>query len=187
MTTRTLFLLALVAVPAVARPPSVTPILRMDELEVKLADLHDKLKAEEEFKNKPRVERMILRFDQGAKTFEGKKLTGEMLCNAILKDWKAIQQPMAQVAPADAAILALLPGALAKRYKAPPIPKKERYDASKVLVKLLTANHDTIRKAAIDSLFAIYDKSLLYKHDLPKAARRERQAKWRGEITKLRR
>ena len=64
-----------------------------------------------------------------------------MLCGAVLKDWKPIQKPMAEVAPADAAILALLPGALAKRYKAPPIPKKERFDASNVLVKLLTANH----------------------------------------------
>ncbi|MHC4959520.1 MAG: hypothetical protein ACYTGN_14230 [Planctomycetota bacterium] len=187
MTTRTLILLALVALPAAARPPTVTTILRMDELEVKLADLHDQLKAEEEFKNKPREERMILRFEQGAKTFEGKKLTGEMVCTAVLKDWKAVQKALAELTPAEAEILALLPGALGKRYKAPPIPKKERFAASKVLVKLLTAKQDTIRKAAIDSLFAIYDKSLLYKHDLPPAARRERQSKWSNEIKKLRR
>jgi len=185
---RTLLLLALLAAPLLARPPVVSQVLLMNDLEDKLMELHEKLRSSEAFANKVPQERMILRFQAGAKEFAGRKLNGQSLVKALLEDWKAIQKPMAQCDPEQIRVLEMLAAALEARYKVPPpIPKKERYLAAKVLVKALKSKYDIVRKTAIDGLEKVYGKTLLYRYDATPAQRNERYRKWLREIEKLRR
>lgn len=182
--------LLLLSAPLLAKPPSQSSVTRMDDLDVQLTDLLDKLQKQEAFASKPREERMILRYMAGDKEFEGRKLTGQTLAKAILEDWKAVQKPLEEVTADETRILELLASALGQRFgKAapPPIPKKPRYNASKVLLKALKSRHDTIRKAGIDALHAIYDQRLLYRYDASSGARREKIARWSREIERRKR
>lgn len=187
MTVRMILFVALLAAPALARPPETPPFMRMDELGPRLVDLAARLNKAELFEKKIRQERMILTFQEGAKRFEGKKLTDKGFVEEILVKWQAVQKAEEQCAADALRILLLLPGALKARYNIVPIPKAERYQASKILVKALKSKHDIIRKTAIQCLDAIYGRTLLYKHDAPPAHRIERYRKWLKEIDKLRR
>ena len=185
---KTLILAALLAAPVLARPPVVSQVIAMDELEGKLMELQEKLRGIEAFANKLPQERMILRFQAGAKEFEGRRMTGQSLVKAILEDWKAVQQPMERCSPEQIRILEMLPTALETRYNVPPpIPRKERHLAGKTLAKALKSKHDIVRKTAIDSLEKIYGKTLLYRYDATPAQRNERYRKWLREIEKKRR
>jgi hypothetical protein len=84
-------------------------------------------------------------------------------------------------------VLLKLPHALKERYaKVVPIPKSARHKASVPLVKALTHKNFYVREAAIESLKAIYGRTLLYKPDATAGARKTKQAKWRKEIENLR-
>jgi len=186
---RTLLLAAVLlglAAPALARPPQSPPFMRMDDLGPRLADLYQQLRQAELFAQKTRQERMILRFQQGAAEFEHKKLTDRAFVEEILVKWQAVQKPEERCEADHLRILALLSGALRARYNVVPIPKSERYQASKVLVKGLKSKYDIIRKTAIQCLDAIYGRTLLYRHDASPGQRNERYRKWVKEIDRLR-
>lgn len=185
MMTRWLLLL-LLAAPAWARPPAQA-FMRMDELEYELAGLHDRLRKQELFAGKLRRERMIIRFGEGAESFEGKRLTDKGFVEEILVRWSEVQRNEADCNTEHVRILGLLPAALERRYNVVPIPKKARYDASKVLVKMLRSKHDILRKTAIDCLKGIYGTSLMYRPDATVGQRNERYRKWLKEIDKRRR
>ncbi|MHC4492244.1 MAG: hypothetical protein ACYTDU_11525, partial [Planctomycetota bacterium] len=61
---------------AEAKPPESPQFARAKELLEKLEVRSERLKQEEEFQAKPREERLVLRFKEGAETFEGEELTG---------------------------------------------------------------------------------------------------------------
>ena len=158
----------------------------MDELGPRLADLASTLNKAELFKKKIRQDRMILTFEQGAKKFEGKKFADKGFVEEILVKWPAVQPAEKKCSEEALRILALLKGSLKARYNLVPIPKSERYQASKILVKALKSKHDIIRRTAIECLYEIYGRTLLYRHNAPPGHRKERYRKWLKEIEKLR-
>ncbi len=183
---RMLLLTILFAAPALARPPATPPYMRMDDLGPKLADLNAKLRKAELFASKIRQERMILRFERGDEEFENKKFSDRSFVEEILVKWQAVQKPEEECEADHLRILALLPRALKARYDIFPVPKAERYQASKVLVKALKIKHFVIRRAAILCLDAIYRRTLMYRADAPSGQRNDRYRKWLKEIDRLR-
>ena len=59
-------------------------------------------------------------------------------------------------------------------------------EGTDLLVKALKSKHDIIRKTAIECLYEIYGRTLLYRHNAPQGHRNERYRKWLKEIDKLR-
>ena len=186
MTMRVLLLTVLFLAPALARPPETPPFMRMDELGPRLADLNAKLQKAELFAKKIRQERMILRFERGDKEFENKRFSDRSFVEEILVKWQAVQKPEEECEADHLRILALLPRALKARYDIFPVPKAERYQAGKVLVKALKSKHFVLRKTAILCLDAIYGRMLLYRPDASPGQRNDRYRKWLKEIDKLR-
>ena len=65
------------------------------------------------------------------------------------------------------------------------VNKKERYDASKVLVDALTSEYLHIRRTAIECLKKIYrNEGRFYRADAHKKDRADKQKKWRTFIRK---
>ncbi|MHC4225443.1 MAG: hypothetical protein ACYSUN_15745 [Planctomycetota bacterium] len=181
-----LLLLVALAAPAAGRPPEVPDFVRMDELDMKLLNLESRFRQEEEFAKKPRQEKMILLFMGGTPKFEGKTLTGEWMVKEVLEKWDVWKLPAEQTPQEARDVLVKLPHALKERYaKVVPIPKTARHKASLPLVKALTHKNFYVREAAIESLKAIYGRTLLYKPDATPGARKAKQAKWRKEIDSL--
>ncbi len=179
-------LLLLVAMPlaAEAKPPVVPGYARMDDLENDLASAAQRMREEEEFAAKPFAERLILRFQAGATSYEDvKRLDGEDLVEQILEKWKEAQAE--EVDKEVIRILALLPEALKARYDVNPIPKRERFKASKLLVEALVHRYTPIRQAAIDCLKALYGQTRLYQPDLPLKRRMDIKKDWQKLIEKL--
>ena len=181
-------LICCLAVPAFARPPEVPEFARMADLKMRLVDRLQTLRAKEEFARKPRQERMVLSFQREIVEFDGKKLTGELVARELFEKWAKLPKKEGDADAEVKRILALVPQAMKVRYaNVVPIPKNNRYQASKVLVAALLHKNFHVRKAAIDSLVAIYGRSLLYKPDASSGQRKARQKKWKREIEKLRR
>jgi len=180
--------LVLLVAPAIARPPVAPDFARMAELQIQLTDKLQTIRRKEEFARKPRVERMTLSFERGAAEFEGKKLTGERVAEELFEKWSELPKKEGDASPEVKRVLSLVPQAMKVRYaNVVPIPKNNRYQASKVLVAALVHKNFHVRKAAIDALVAIYGRSLLYKPDASPNQRKARQKKWKREIDKLRR
>ena len=177
-----LALLIPVALPAVARakPPVVSGYARMEDLRQRMVARRDMLVKQEEFEKKPRVEKLILNFMRGKPTPEGRKLTGEIVVKEVIK-W----EPLQRSAPTEEslAVLAQLDDAMRERFAlVVPIPKRERYAASKQLVKALTHQYFHIRKAAIESLKAIYGDARFYQPEMSPAKRKQKQKEWQKYI-----
>ncbi len=170
--------------PAAAKPPVLPGYARMDDLESDLVANAQRMREEEEFAAKPFAERLILKFQEGATSYEHvKRLDGEDLAEEILEKWKEAQAE--EVGKEVARILAMLPEALRARYDVNPIPKRERFKASKPLVDALTHKYTPIRQTAIDCLKAIYGQTRLYQPDLPLKKRIDIQKDWKKQIEKL--
>ena len=171
-------LLALLpALAAFAKPPEVAGYARMDELRQRMVARKDQLAEIEEFERKPRVEKLIILFKRGTpKTPDGKKLTGEFLLKEVFK-W----EPLLKVDPSPEALAILnqLPEAMRERYaRVVPIPKRNRYAASKQLVLALNDDYIHFRKAAIESLFAIYADRKFYQPEMAPSKRKAKQKEW---------
>jgi len=170
--------------PASAKPPVLPGYARMDDLESDLVSAAQRMREEEEFAAKPFAERLILKFQERATSYEHmKRLDGEDLVEEILEKWKEAQAE--EVDKEVVRILAMLPEALKARYDVNPIPKRERFKASKPLVDALTHRYTPIRQAAIDCLKAIYGQTRLYQPDLPPKKRMDIQKDWKKQIDKL--
>ena len=174
--------LSLVAAPVAARPPKITNYARIDNLLAHYDRETARLRREAEFRAKPRIERMIIRYRQ-QRTFEGKKLAGDYVVKQVFDDWDAIQKT--SPTEADVKILMQLPQALKANYsgiRAVGVNRKERLNASKPLVKALTHDRLHMRQAAIDCLKAIYGTINLYRADASEADRKKAKRSWEGYI-----
>ena len=182
-----LALLGLVAAPAAARPPKITNYARIDNLLAHYDRETERLRQEEAFKAKPRIERMIIRYGE-QRTFEGKKLTGDYVVKQVFDEWEAIQK--ASPTEADVKILMSLPDALKANYsgiravRVNKVNKKERKNASKPLVKALMNDHLYVRQAAINCLKAIYGTINLYRADAAKRDRARAQKNWEALVNR---
>ncbi|MHC4135190.1 MAG: hypothetical protein ACYS0K_09415 [Planctomycetota bacterium] len=170
---------------AEAKPPESPQFARAKELLEKLEVRSERLKQEEEFKAKPREERLVLRFKEGAETFEGEELTGAYVIRAIM-EWDRVRL---KVTPDDVkGVLLLLPEAFKARYgfiytKSKAL-RKQRRCASAHLVAALTHERRHVRKLAIECLDAMYGERHRYKVDAPEAERRRRQKEWRRALSR---
>ncbi|MHC4817530.1 MAG: hypothetical protein ACYTF8_05715, partial [Planctomycetota bacterium] len=140
-------------------------------------------KQEEEFKAKPRVERLVLGFKEGAETFQGEELTGAHVIREVM-EWDRVRL---KVVPDDVkGVLLLLPEAFKARYgfiytKSKTL-RKQRRCASGRLVALLTHERRHVRKLAIECLEAMYGKRHGYKVDAPEGERKRKQREWRRAL-----
>lgn len=185
---RPLAVLVLLAAPLFARPPEIPDFDRLEEVEARLHSLRSQLREEEEFRAKPREEKMILLFQRGEEKFETKRLTGESLIDELFNKWPEARKDEDEFTPQTIAILGLLPGALRERYySVVPIPKLPRYKASRLLVKELGSKNVHLRRAAISCLEAIYGFTLMYDPEATPSRREAIRKKWQKEIDKLRR
>ena len=163
--------------------PEVSPKTPPDP---EMERLRAELEAAETARNELLLEVMILRFGQGAKSFRGNEFDDRKFVEEIVVNWEAVQRSLLELTSEQRRVLSLLPGALRDRYNREPVPKGVRFEASRALVAALMSRHDTIRKAAIDSLESIYGVTWMYRHDAPAEHRAEKHKQWVSEIYKHR-
>lgn len=168
---------------AEAKPPESPRFARAKELLEKLQARSERLRQEEEFKAKPREEQLVLRFKEGAATFEGEELTGAYVIREIM-EWDRVRL---KVVPDDVkSVLLLLPDAFKARYgfiytKDKALRKQKRC-ASARLVAVLTHGLRHVRRMAIECLEAMYGVRRGYQVDAPEAERRRKQKEWRRAL-----
>lgn len=191
---RILLPILLATAAAAAKPPTAPAFVRHDTLHFNLAEQFQKLEAKERFEAKPRIEKIILLFqdakgDQPKYFGEGKdkiKLVGDDVAKEVLEEWKEIQVPRAKVSEENIRILWLLIPAMQARFaRGGDIDKKERYDASRVLVDALMSDYIHIRSVAIECLKKIYrNEGRFYRPDQPRKDRLDKQKQWKKFILK---
>jgi len=170
---------------AEAKPPESPQFVRANELLEKLEARSERLKQEEEFKAKPREERLVLRFKEGATTFQGEELTGAYVIREIMA-WDRVRL---KVTPADVKrVLLVLPEAFKARYgfvytKSKAL-RKQRRCASARLVAALTHECRHVRRLAIECLDAMHGARHGYKVDAPLCERRRSQKEWRRAVSR---
>ena len=180
-----LLVLLIPALPASAEPPLVRGFQRADTLEQRMHERKDVLTAEEEFARKSWHERMLIRYAEGAEKFGGRKLSDTFVVRQFF-GWKEIRtdEPDAE----SVRVAMLLPEALRLRLvAAEPLPKAQRYEASRPLVDALTSKHRALRDLAIACLRALYGTELFYEPDASASERAKAQRAWAREIRKRRR
>jgi hypothetical protein len=166
-----------------AKPPESPRFARAKELLEKLEVRSERLKRQEEFKAKPREEQLVLRFKEGAETFQGEELTGAHVIRGVM-EWDRVRL---KVVPDDVkGVLLLLPKAFKARYgfiytKSKTLRKQKRC-ASTRLVALLTHELRHVRRMAIECLEAMYGDRRGYKVDAPEGERRRKQKEWRRAL-----
>jgi hypothetical protein len=182
-----LLLLALLipALPASAEPPSVHGFQRGDPLEQRMQERRRELLAEEEFARKPWHEKLVIRYAEGAASFDGRKLSDTFVVRQFL-GWKEIRNDAPD--PESVRVAMLLPEALRLRLVASkPLPKASRFEASRPLVEALTSRYRALRDLAIACLRALYGTELFYEADASASDRVKMQRAWAKEIRKRRR
>ena len=156
-----------------AAPPDSPHFARADVLAARLAARLEQLRRKEEFDAKPLAERLVIRFDEGAETFDGETLTGSRVIEEVMK-----------VGVTEGARLRVeLVAAFKKRYgfivtKSKAL-KKRRRQAGRLLIDALMHKLPGFRRLAIDCLEAMYAERHGYEPDAPEAERRRKQREWR--------
>lgn len=184
----TILLLPLLAAVTAAQPPESKEFRRMKDLKDRIASRSAQLKAQAEFEAKPREEKIVILFNRGEKKFERSNLTGEYIVETALLKWAEMQQ--AVPTPAARRVLATLPDTLARRYTAAvEIDKRDRYGASKELLRGLDSEFIHVRAAAFDALKKIYrtQSGFMYSEKMDKRERRDPIKKWERFIERERR
>jgi len=176
-------LLMCLASRAGAKPPGSPKFARAKELLEKLEARSERLKQEEEFKAKPRVERLVLRFKEGATTFQRQELTGAFVIREVMT-WDRVRLA---VIPDDVkGVLLLLPEAFKARYgfvyTRSKALRKQRRCAGARFVAALTHDLRHVRKLGIECLEAMYGVRHGYKVDASEAGRRRKQKEWRRAL-----
>lgn len=161
------------AADADADPPQSPHFARANVLAERLAERLAELRKKAEFDAKPRAEKLLIRFAEGAETFDGETLTGSLVIEEVMK---------AGAAEGDRLRVDLVV-AFKKRYgfifSKSKLLKKQRHQAGRLLIDALMHKEPEIRRLAIDCLFAMYADRHGYQHDAPEAERRRRQREWR--------
>ena len=174
--------LLFLALVAAAEPPVSVDFVRIREFRERVQARFVELQQREEFDAKPREERMLLTFRKGETKFEGKAITGKSVVTACF-EWADVQEP--QPTERGQRVLDLLPTVLRERYEVA-VDRKERREVSNLLVKALDDELLHVRRAAIDSLKAIYGVPGGFKYD-PTMASRERAGpikEWKKYVTR---
>lgn len=165
-----------------AEPPKSEHFRRMHDLNLRVAERQEKLTAAEEFAQKPRVEKILLSFESGAKKFDKMKLTGETVVKAILA-WDELDK---DPPTADAErVLAKLGDVLEKKYaRVVEIPKRERHKAALPLVAALMDERLHVRMGAFEALKKMYRTTAGYLYQPTASAkdRKEKQKVWKRQI-----
>ena len=167
-----------------AKPPESKGFVRAVRLREKIADQRNKLAAAEEYARKPREEKILIAFDAGQARFEKKPIDGKTVVETIF-GWD--QVATAEPSEAGQRCLEMIPVAFQRRFASRiEINKRQRYDASKLLVDALDSKYSHIREAAISSLKKIYrtEKAFMYEPEMDKKERRDPIRKWRSFIRK---
>jgi len=178
--------LLLIAGMVAAKPPESKDFVRMNVLIPELAKRAKQLAEAEEYAKKPREEKMLITFARGERVFEKKKLDGEFVAKTIL-DWAEVNQDP----PTDAAkrCLELLPVALEQEYaRVVEVDKRERYAASRVLVKALDSDYLHVRISAVAALKKVYrtENAFMYEPEMDKRDRKDAIRRWDSFIKKQR-
>jgi len=180
-------LIALPASAVRADPPAIPGYARLGELQEHLLTTLSHLQQQEAFERKPYPEKMLLWFEQGLdKTPDsGKKLTAEVVVRELFR-WDRMRehdaaQEVTQIIQVD------LPRVMREKFReVVPIPKTERYKAAMELADYLNDEFFHIRKAAIDSIVAIYTESKGYDPAMSARDRRKKEQEIKDMIRKLR-
>ena len=109
----------LLAVPAAGKPPRVdatVQFVRIDEFDKLIAGKHQQLKYEEEFRQKPFPEQLVIKWGEGATEFKSmRKIDGPDVIETVF-EWEELRQEK----PSEAAqrVCKELPLVLEKKYGA---------------------------------------------------------------------
>jgi hypothetical protein len=179
---RTPLVLLLLVAALEAQPPRSEHFRRMHDLNLRFAERQEKLAAAEEFAQKPRVEKILLSFEAGAKKFEKMKLTGESVVKAIL-DWEELDK----VPPTEDVqrVLDKMGDVLEKKYaRVVEIPRRERHKAALPLVAALMDERLHVRIGAFEALKKMYRTTAGYLYQPTASAkdRKEKQKIWKRQI-----
>ncbi len=183
---RVSFALLLVAAAVAAEPPKSEHFRRMHDLTIRFTQRQEKLSAAEEFASKPRVEKILISFENGAKKFEKIKLTGENAGANVVKAVLAWDE-LDKDPPTEAAerVLAKMGEVLEKRYaRVVEIPKRERHKAALLLVAALMDERLHVRSGAFEALKKMYRTTAGYLYQPTASAkdRKEKQKIWKRQI-----
>jgi len=165
-----------------AEPPKSEHFRRMYDLNLRFAERQEKLIAAEEFAQKPRVEKILLSFESGAKKFDKMKLTGETVVKAILAWDELDKDPPSEDATR---VLAKMGEVLEKKYaRVVEIPKRERHKAALPLVAALMDERLHVREGAFEALKKMYRTTAGYLYQPTASAkdRKEKQKIWKKQI-----
>ena len=181
---RVAILLPLLAVVASAKPPVSEDFKRIDAFNRELASRFQKFKEAEEFKQKPLPEKLIIKWNDGEKSFGGvKKLTGETVIKAVF-EWDELGSE--KKSEAVDRVLILLPDVIKARYgqavRLNSAFKTDRYKASRVLVDQLVKPPLHVRELAIECLKNMYGARRGYVAEDSKSKRQRRQKEWSSYI-----
>jgi len=169
-----------------AEPPKSEHFRRMYDLTNRFAVRLEKLSEAEAFAQKPRVEKILISFESGAKKFEKIKLTGENgganVVKAVL-GWDELDKDP----PTEDAVRVLtkMGEVLEKKYaRVVEIPKRERHKAALLLVTALMDERLHVREGAFEALKKMYRTTAGYLYQPTASAkdRKEKQKIWKRQI-----
>ncbi|MHC4955318.1 MAG: hypothetical protein ACYTGZ_15810 [Planctomycetota bacterium] len=151
--------LFLLAAAALAKPPQIEGFVRMDEFNRRLRTRFQELKEAEEFAQKPFPEKLLIRWNEGATSFESvRKLTGEVVLKEIFEWDELIGEK-----PSEAAdrVAKSLPDVLKTKYgeatRLSTAFRRDRYKTARVLVDQLVKPPLHVRELAIKCLQMTYN------------------------------
>ncbi|MHC4973120.1 MAG: hypothetical protein ACYTG3_12385 [Planctomycetota bacterium] len=183
---RVFIILLLIAAAVKAEPPKSEHFRRMEDLTIRFAERHEKLSAAEAFAQKPRVEKILISFENGAKKFEKLKLTGENAGANVVKAILAWDELDKEPPTEDAErVLAKMGEVLEKKYaRVVEIPKRERHKAALLLVTALMDERLHVRSGAFEALKKMYRTTAGYLYQPTASAkdRKEKQKIWKRQI-----
>jgi hypothetical protein len=178
--------LLLVAAAVRAEPPKSENFRRMHDLTIRFAERQEKLSEAEAFAQKPRVEKILISFENGAKKFEKLKLTGENAGANVVKAVLAWEELDKEPPTEDAErVLAKMGDVLEKKYaRVVEIPKRERHKAALLLVAALMDERLHVRTGAFEALKKMYRTTAgyLYQPTASVKDRKEKQKIWKRQI-----
>lgn len=178
--------LLVVTAAVLAEPPKSEHFRRMYDLTIRFTERQEKLSAAEEFASKPRVEKILISFENGAKKFEKIKLTGENAGANVVKAVLAWDE-LDKDPPTETAerVLTKMGEVLEKRYaRVVEVPKRERHKAALLLVTALMDERLHVRIGAFEALKKMYRTTAGYLYQPTASAkdRKEKQKVWKRQI-----
>ena len=174
---------------AFAKPPQVEGFVRMDEFNRQLRTRFQEFREAEEFGQKPFPEKLLIKWSEGAPSFESvRKITGEVVLKEIFAWDELIGENPSEAADRAAT---LLPDVLKTKYgEATRLSKTfrtDRFKTARVLVDQLVKPPLHVRELAIKCLQMTYNGNRRgYVETDSKAKRKTKQKEWLDYIKRRR-